>query len=141
MFITKKEIERGAFTRSLTLFLMNARISNDERRGQLKMGILNWLSKKYLGSKQYEDADFPYDDWEDLCINKCHYAVLGNHNKHYCFINKHELRSNSIIHGCMRYASKGVISGNILCPNCKSDLVERTSDHRFKCAGCGSIFS
>ena len=103
------------------------------------MGILNWLSQKYFGKRSYPDSDFPYE--AELCINRCKYAVLNTRSKYYCFVKKHELQHNSVIQGCMHYAGKGEISGKILCPNCKSDLVERTPDHRFKCASCGRMFS
>ena len=103
------------------------------------MGILSWLSKKYFGGKQYDDTDFPYE--EDLCINKCHYAVLDNHGKHYCFVKEQEIRHYSTVHGCNYYASKGETHNGILCPNCKSDLIERIGGHRFKCTACGKIFS
>ena len=113
------------------------------------MGILSWLSKRYFGERSYEDAGFHkpdviFDkdyDVEDSCISRCKYAVLDNRKNYVCFVKKHELQYNSVIHGCMHYASKGEVSGKILCPNCKSDLVQRTPDHRFKCAACGRIFS
>jgi ribosomal protein S27AE len=119
----------------LILILVSARTPNKEQ----KMGILSWLSKRYFGTRSYNDAGFPYE--ADLCINKCKYAVLGNYNKYYCFVKKHELRRNSTVHGCSYYTIKGEKCNGILCPNCQSDLIERTHDHRFKCAVCGNIFS
>jgi hypothetical protein len=117
-------------------------------KGQTKMGILSWLSKRYFGERSYEDAGFHKSDFihdkdydVDSCIGGCKYAVLDTRKNYICFIKKHELRYNSVIQGCIHYASKGEISGKLLCPNCKSDLIERTPDHRFKCAGCGRIFS
>ena len=106
--------------------------------GQINMGILNWLSKRYFGERSYHDTCFPYE--ADLCINKCKYAVLDN-DKYYCFIKKHELRHNSTIHGCNYYTIKGETRSGILCPRCKSDLIEKTTGNRFKCAVCGNIFS
>ena len=112
------------------------------------MGILSWLSKRYFGERSYRNDGFPkpiflndidYD--ADSCIGGCKYAVLDNRKTYVCFIKKHELRYNSVIKGCIHYASKGEISGKLLCPNCKSDLIERTPEHRFKCASCGRIFS
>jgi len=103
------------------------------------MGILSWLSKRHFSKRSYDDASVPYE--VDLCINKCKYAVLGNYNKYYCFVKKHELRHNSTIHGCSYYTIKGETGSGILCPKCKSDLIEKTPDHRFKCVVCGRIFS
>ena len=108
------------------------------------MGILSWLSKRYFCERNYPDDNFPKPDFlydVDSCIDRCKYAVLDTRSKYICFIKKYELKHNSVIHGCMHYVSKGEISSKLLCPNCKSDLVERTPDHRFKCAACGSIFS
>ena len=103
------------------------------------MGILDWLSRKYFGERSYPDTDFPYE--ADSCIKNCKYAVSNTHGNYSCIVKKHELEHNSVIHGCMHYVSKGEIREKILCPDCNSDLVERTHDHRFKCAGCGRIFS
>ena len=105
------------------------------------MGILNWLSQKYFGKRSYPDYDFPYKYEAESCINRCKYAVLNTNKNYYCFVKKHELQHNSVIPGCVHYASKAEMSGKILCPNCKSDLVERIPDHRFKCANCGRMFS
>ena len=102
------------------------------------MGILGWLSKKYFGKRSYPDTGFPYE--AESCINRCKYAVLNTRN-YYCFVEKHELRQHSSISGCHYYVSKGEVSGDILCPDCKSDLIERTHDQRFKCVVCGRIFS
>lgn len=103
------------------------------------MGILSWLSKRYFGERSYPDTGFPYE--ADLCINKCKYAVLGNNNKYYCFTQGHELRRNSVVHGCRYYVIKGETGSGILCPKCKSDLIEKATGSRFKCAVCGRIFS
>ena len=113
----------------LILIPVSARIPNKER----KMAILSWLLKRYFSTRNSNEAD--------LCINKCKYAVLGNYNKYYCFVKKHELRRNSTVYGCSYYTIKGEKRDGILCPNCQSDLIERTHDHRFKCAVCGNIFS
>lgn len=102
------------------------------------MGIWDWLSRKYFRKQSYHDVDSPKPD---SCIDGCKYAVLDARSKYICFIKKHELRHNSVIHGCTHYTNKGEISGKILCPKCKSDLVERIHDNRFKCSGCGKIFS
>lgn len=99
------------------------------------MGIREWLSQKYFGKRSYRDL------YKESCISRCKYAVLNARGNYYCFVKKHGLYRNSVIHGCMHYASKGERTGKVLCPNCKGDLVERISDNRFKCASCGRLFS
>ena len=100
------------------------------------MRILSWLLGRWVGKRDHADSRK-----EDLCIDLCKHAVLDTLGNYICFMKEHELRRNSVTHGCNQYVAKGVVTGELLCPNCGSDLIDTTPDGRFKCATCGRRFS
>lgn len=110
------------------------------------MRILSRIKNKYFHKRNTISAS-PYN--EDQCANRCRYAI-NNRGEYFCVVKNLALNRNSVIYGCSQYRlvilndklmkrEKGYTG--ILCPNCKSILIDLAGEGRFKCRACGKIFS